>query len=306
MLPVRCPAKINTRLRVVGRRPDGFHDLDLDFVGLALSDTLELERADTLELVLDGAASDLPVEDNLVLRAARRLRAAVGEARMPGARMRLTKRIPVAAGLGGGSSDAAGALLGLDRLWSLGLAGEVLAGIALGIGSDVPYFLEGGRRAGHGRGEILSRLPDGPEQPVLLVVSSQGLSTGMVFEEFARQAHPPASSVVLTSRKTGISFPNGTSDCGQGAPANDLLPAAVVLAPRLGELLQLARDVVPEGRVGLTGSGPTIFVLLEAGADSAEVKDRLAPVLPEGVALLATRTMAFAEHEGTRFSRLAG
>jgi 4-diphosphocytidyl-2-C-methyl-D-erythritol kinase len=220
--------------------------------------------------------------------------------------MQLTKRIPVAAGLGGGSSDAAGALVGLARLWSLDVPRQELAAIALSIGSDVPYFLRGGRQNGLGRGEILTPVEEGPEQPVLLVVSRAGLSTRRVFEEHARQASEGAVPDALTSRKTGINFLSRTQVGGEGAHANDLLRAAVALDPSLGVLMNVVRREVPEGQVGLTGSGPTLFILLEPGTSPADVRERLAAVLPETVALCVTRTMGVAEHDATRFTQLVG
>ena len=296
---VRCPAKINTRLEVGARREDGYHELDLEFVELALSDTLELAPAAELSLEVVGApAAEVPVDDNLVLRAARALRREVGGG---GARMRLTKRIPSAAGLGGGSSDAAGALVGLLRLWEASVEPDLLARVALEIGSDVPFFLEGGRQAGKGRGEVLRPLPDLPEREVVLVVDPQGLGTRAVFEELRRQR--AGAHGALTSRKGGTNFGTGVPEDGW---INDLLPAAVALSPALGKRLEAVRRAVPAGLVGLTGSGPTIVAVLEPGVSSADCRDRLEKVLPAGVRVAVTRTMGVAERRATRFSRHAG
>lgn len=292
-LTVRCPAKINTVLRVLGRRPDGYHELDTEFVSLALHDTLEIVPAARLSLEVAGDDS-VSVEDNLVMRAARALEAHAGRA-LP-ARLRLVKRIPSAAGLGGGSSDAAAALVGLDRLHGLATTSEELAALALGVGSDVPYFLEGGRQRGRGRGEILTPLPDRPDAAVLLLSPGRPLSTRAVFEEHA--AGPPEGppNALLTSRNNGTSFPlESWWSVGSVVVHDDLAAAAVRLMPAVGEILRAARREFPEGIVGMTGSGPTVFVLFED--EPANVNDRARTL---GAALL-TRTVGRAEYQATRF-----
>lgn len=299
-ITVRCPAKINTRLLVLGQRPDGFHDLDLDFTSIELSDRLELEESEGFHLEVVGASPDVvPVEQNLVMRAARLLQQHVGQERLPGARMRLTKRIPAAAGLGGGSSDAAGALQGLDRLGRLSVPPDEMAVLALAIGSDVPFFLRGGRQQGSGRGEVLSPLPEGPAVDLILLHPPRGLSTGRVFAEMRRQR--ASSSGVLTSRKMNLTFAPMPSEVATWGAWNDLLGAAVALDPSLEDLLDKARTLCPEALVGLTGSGPTIFVLLQSGSDVADVRDRLRRSLPNEVDLTTTKTLAATEYEATRF-----
>jgi 4-diphosphocytidyl-2-C-methyl-D-erythritol kinase len=287
-LSVRCFAKINTVLRVLGRRPDGYHDLDLDFFALELHDTLAIEPARGFSLDVTGAS--LPTGDNLVLRAATALQRERPE--VPGARMTLTKRIPVAAGLGGGSSDAAAALLGLDRLYGLGLRSEELARLALGLGSDVPFFLRGGRQRGRGRGERLDPLPDRPLH-VLLLNPGQPLSTRDVFEEHAR-----AASAVLTSRNNGTSFPpEGWWSSRSVVVHDDLVPAAVRLLPAVGELLEAAAGAFPEGTVGMTGSGPTVFVVFDA-----EPADALGRAAGLHAGAWLTRTLSAPECQATRFA----
>ena len=155
MLSESAPAKLNLGLHVLRRRPDGFHDLDTVFLPVGWSDRLTAEPADTLALTTTDPA--LPTDGrNLVVRAARALAAWGGvEA---GARLSLDKRVPYGAGLGGGSSDAAAALRLLARLWDLSVPDDGLADLALGLGSDVPFFLDGRPARATGRGERLAPL----------------------------------------------------------------------------------------------------------------------------------------------------
>jgi 4-diphosphocytidyl-2-C-methyl-D-erythritol kinase len=310
-LVVRCPAKINTVLKVLGRREDGFHELDTEFVTLDLHDRLEIEAAtEGFSFELWGAqASEVPVADNLVMRAARRLQEALGAGALPGARLRLEKRTPAAAGLGGGSSDAAGALLGLCRLFGLSPPLGLLAEIALELGSDVPYFLAGGRCRGRGRGELLEELPDRPDCAVVLLVTHERLSTAAVFKKHAAIAEArnrdPVNSedTALTRRKTGLSFGSvpwwqATEYCLE----NDLRDSALKLSPQLAEVQSRLWDLAPPERVGLTGSGPTLFALLRPG-DAGEGIDRMrSRIENDDAELILTRSLGRRELNETRFS----
>lgn len=166
-LRVKAAAKINWTLEAIGPRPDGFHEIKTVLQTIDLCDTLELEPAP--ELTLDAPSEGLPPSDeNLVIRAARLLQE---RARCRnGARMRLTKAVAVGAGLGGGSSDAAAALRGLNALWKLGLSQEALANLAAELGSDVPFFLCGGTALAEGRGERITSLPDILRTALVIVV----------------------------------------------------------------------------------------------------------------------------------------
>ena len=155
MLTVKACAKINLTLEVLGRREDGYHDVVSIVQAVDLCDTLTLEPADTIVLECDSPSLRSP--DNLVLKAANLLRGTTG-CRM-GALIRLRKEIPVAAGLGGGSSDAAATLKGLNLLWELGLSIDDLMPVAAQLGSDVPFFLHGGTAMAYGRGERIRVLP---------------------------------------------------------------------------------------------------------------------------------------------------
>ena len=171
-LQLTAPAKINWTLEVLGKRPDDYHEIRSVMQTISLADTLTLEPADEVTLSVWGAtrgfrreARTAP-ESNLAYRAAHLLRERTGT--RAGAYMKLSKHIPVAAGLGGGSSDAAAVLRGLRRLWQLDLSDEELATIGAELGSDVPFFIRGGTALISGRGEVLQPLPDVPQQRLVV------------------------------------------------------------------------------------------------------------------------------------------
>jgi 4-diphosphocytidyl-2-C-methyl-D-erythritol kinase len=174
-------AKINLCLRLLGKRPDGYHELQTVVQSIDLHDTLTLETGGRgFRLEVDGDA-DLPAgEENLVCRAARRI---LGDPRSIGVRARLVKRIPTGAGLGGGSSDAAAALLGLDRLLRLGLPEARLLEEAAALGSDVPFFLGGGTALLRGRGTEVEPVPEGAPVPVVILSPGVPLSTAAVYAQ---------------------------------------------------------------------------------------------------------------------------
>ena len=164
-LTLKAHAKVNLTLEVLGRRKDGYHDIASIIQTIDLCDTLTLESADTISLECD--IPELQSPDNLALKAACLLKASTGC--NEGARIILKKGIPVSAGLGGGSSDAAATLIGLNRLWGLGMSLDELAPLAAQLGSDVPFFLHGGTAMVQGRGErIRPMLPADLEWLVIL------------------------------------------------------------------------------------------------------------------------------------------
>ncbi len=168
-------AKINLGLEVGPLRPDGYHELRTVYQSIALADLLEVHAAPRgLSFTCEGEGAP-PGEDNLVARAARALQDAFSCKK--GARIRLVKRIPVQAGLGGGSADAAVTLLALVRLWRLPASPADLIPLAAALGSDVPFFLTGGTALGVGRGEEVYPLPDAPPLDVVVALSPRGTST---------------------------------------------------------------------------------------------------------------------------------
>jgi 4-diphosphocytidyl-2-C-methyl-D-erythritol kinase len=271
-----APAKLNLTLSVVGRRPDGFHDLHSVFVPLGLHDVLTLAPAraasagDTLHVSgLDAG----PLEDNLVLRAIEAARAAVGEGPgrppTPALAARLEKRIPVAAGLGGGSSDAAAAFDGALEAW--GAAADLDADrrlhAAAEVGSDVPFFLTGGPALVEGRGERVTPLTGVHGHPgILLVTPAVAVRTPDVFAVFDGARGAGDGSVRMTSAHLAQELGNGLSAtdllarAGVLASANDLLPAVLLVEPGLvGVRRALTRTLGQP--IGLSGSGPTLWTL---------------------------------------------
>src|SRR5262249_10133985 len=173
-------AKINWALRVLGKRTDGFHEIDTVFQTITLHDTITLTATDTLDIALWCDERSLSNADNLAYRAAESLRTHF--ASQKGARIRLEKRIPSQAGLGGGASDAAVTLLGLAHLWKLEANRDDLLEIAAGLGADVPYFLFGGRARGTGIGSCVHPIPDVDEKFLLVLKPKANVSTALAYQ----------------------------------------------------------------------------------------------------------------------------
>ncbi len=179
-MKIRSFAKINLGIEVLGTRPDGYHDILTLFQSIDLADILDLAEAPGGKIVLAGDDPEVPWDGtNLVHRAAALLKAETGCRN--GARLGVAKSIPAGKGLGGGSSNAAAALLGLNLLWGLGLGKEDLARLGARLGADVPYFLEGGLCLGEGRGDRLTPLPDLPPAFVLLAFPPFSVATAGIY-----------------------------------------------------------------------------------------------------------------------------
>jgi 4-diphosphocytidyl-2-C-methyl-D-erythritol kinase len=192
-------AKFNLHLGILGRRADGYHDVETVLQTLALHDTLTCEAYDgPFSLCCDR--SDVPVDaSNLVWRAASLLAEVTGRGAMADARITIEKRIPMQAGLGGGSADAAAALIALTRLWQLDVEPHTLHAIASRLGADVPFFLDGGTALGTGRGDALRPLPDFPASAVLVVMPPCGVPTADAYRWLdARAAWRSASAAAAT------------------------------------------------------------------------------------------------------------
>ena len=265
MKSVRVPAyaKVNLCLDVLGRRADGYHELRTVFQAISLNDTLELElRPKTgieLQVLGDGSLSGVPHEENLVYRALRDLSAVLG---LPqGVRAVLTKRIPVGRGLGGGSSDAAAALLGLLKLAKRSLETARLLEIAAKLGADVPFFLHGGRALGIGRGDEIYPLPD-VKRRHLLVVSPHEIA---VPTKDAYQWISEGLSRELTNGEGPTKLSQFCALCWSpqgGALSNDF-EAAVF--PRYPRLAAIKRELLQQGaaEASLAGSGSAVFGIFQ-------------------------------------------
>jgi 4-diphosphocytidyl-2-C-methyl-D-erythritol kinase len=315
-----APAKLNLTLAVIGRRDDGFHDLHSVFVPLALHDVLTLApsggaaRGDTLHVTgLDAG----PTDENLVVRAIGAARAAVGEG--PGRpataslAARLEKRIPVAAGLGGGSSDGAAAFDGALEAWGADLDPTTRVRVAAGVGSDVPFFLAGGPALVEGRGERVTPLTGVHGHPgILLVTPGVAVRTHDVFAVFAG-SHRGAGgdgAVRMTSAHLAQELGNGLSAtdlvarAGVLASANDLLAAATLVAPGLVGVRRALTRLLSRP-IGLTGSGPTMWTLYPSLAEAedaatvvrAAVADGTVPTIGDGPPSIIATTIRTG-HEG--------
>jgi 4-diphosphocytidyl-2-C-methyl-D-erythritol kinase len=261
-----APAKVNLYLHLRGRRPDAYHLLDSLVVFPAVGDLLAAEPADTLSLSVSGPFADglSAGGDNLVLRAAAALARHHGIA--AGAALRLSKTLPIASGIGGGSSDAAAALRLLARLWGV----AVPDGLALSLGADVPVCCAAPRPMRmQGIGELLSPASRLPPFWLVLVNPRRAVSTGAVFAGVRDRAPPPAPP----APEGGFARFGALADW-LARQRNDLQASAVVLCPAIGEVLAALSDA-PVAR--MSGSGATCFAMVETEGEALALADRLRP-----------------------------
>ena len=280
-----APAKLNLTLAIVGRRPDGYHALHSVMVPLGLADRLSLAIQSDGDDSLHWTGFDPgPAADNLVLKAvaAARTAVAVSGVTAPPLAIRLEKRIPVAAGLAGGSSDAAAALGGALEAWGAELDPQQRLALAAGIGSDVPFFLGSGAALVEGRGErvtplhgVTSAHGELPHAPgVLLVTPVVPAHTAAVFAAWAGGAMAEPGIARRTSEHFASEFGSGLSvrafleRAGVLASANDLLAAAAAVVPGLVPLRRALTRLLARP-IGLSGSGATLWALYPS-LDDAE------------------------------------
>lgn len=262
-------AKINWVLRVLGRRPDGYHELRTIFQTVTLHDRLTFASRRDNDLHLTCDAPGIPVDEkNLVHRAATVLRRRYGIDR--GASIHLEKRIPAEGGLGGGSSDAAVALLGLSRLWQVETDQRELALIGASLGADVPFFLTGGTALGVGLGTEVSPLPDVTAEHLLIVTPDAKVSTAEAYKALNQPALTKADSdIILSISCAGAQFPGSLHD----ALYNDFERVIFRLEP---EIERAKKALVRAGARGalLAGSGASVFGIFDNG--EAQESARLA------------------------------
>ncbi len=276
-LQVQAFAKINLDLAIVGRRPDGFHEVRTTFQSIELHDSLTL-RPRPGPFAITTTDSGVPCgPDNLVWRAARAIWSAAG---LPGepqdVEVHLEKRIPTQAGLGGGSADAAAALSALPAAWGLDLAAERLVTLARGLGADVPFFLNGGVARGTGRGDEIEPLDDRAERWVVIALPAFGIPTVDAYGWFDETHREPSGPAVALSNPSG---------------ANDL---AAVVARRHPEIARATSLLVASGAepAAMSGSGSAVF-----GEFASEPSARVAfaRVQEAGWRSFVTRTLTRAE-----------
>ncbi len=256
-------AKINWTLEVLGRRPDGYHEVRTVLQTVSLFDRLTFSEAES-GVHLTCEAPGVPLDDsNLIVRAARLILSASGVDR--GIRIHLEKHIPMAAGLGGGSSNAAVTLLTLERLWSTDLGPARLRALAASLGADVPFFLFGGTALGIGRGDEVYQLDDISFGSMLLVNPRVAVATADAYRGLPVELTLPYVADMmpfsLEAARRGLSAPMGVLD----SLRNDLEPSVLAAYPRLGEIRTRMRA---SGAVAtmMSGSGSTFFALFDSDA----------------------------------------
>jgi len=247
---LEAPAKINWFLSVLNKREDGYHNIVSLIQAVGLYDTLLFEESERLEVISD--ISDLPVEKNLVFKAAALMQALAGV--RSGVRITLKKDIPLAAGLGGGSSDAAYTLIGLNRLWGLNLNAADLRDMGAQLGSDIPFFIDGIIAVVEGRGEAITSLGNANEIPLLLVNPGIQISAAWAYK---------ALQLGLTKRAVDIklfcqSLDRNDFDTLRSLQINDLEQPVLKVYPEIGRIKKLLRDQRAV-MSAMSGSGSTVF-----------------------------------------------
>lgn len=276
-------AKINLTLSVLGKRTDGYHDVEMVMQSIELHDIIQI-RSLVEGVSLTVAGADLPAgEENLVMRAVKLLDRELGVKR--GVHIHLAKRIPVAAGLGGGSADAAATLVALNMIWRLGLTLPEMMELGVALGSDVPFCLLGGTAIARGRGELLTPVQSGPQMGLVLVKPPFSVSTAQTYNSFTGRQNnrsPDCNAMV-------VALSQGNLAAVAFNLVNDL---EEVTAARHPEISQIKNRLLAAGASGvlMTGSGPTVFGLAPDLASARLVAARYRRV--RGEQLLVTQTIS--------------
>ena len=253
---IQARAKINWTLDITGRRSDGYHYMDMLMQPLRLSDELTMEPADELSLQIEGADGLSAGEDNLILRAAKALKEAAGIAK--GASIRLQKNIPMGAGLGGGSADAAAALKGLNQLWETHFSLDSLCALGEKLGADIPFCLHDAPRRAQGIGELLSPIACGRLFPLVLVQPCAALSTRDVFSAYHQSSHILAPD----TRRAMEALKAGDLRALRQSAGNVLESASIPMRPQIAE----AKEALYSAGAAfsqMTGSGSVVFGAFE-------------------------------------------
>ena len=262
----KAKAKLNLTLDICGVREDGYHLLRSVMQTIDLHDDIILERRDTgieLELKCEGNEASghdtIPAgDDNLVCRAAKLMLESCGSG---GVKITLVKRIPAAAGMGGGSADAAAVLRGMNRLYDMGLSDTELCDMGVKLGADVPFCIMGGTRLCEGIGEVMTELP--PLEKIALVYAKPAVDvpTGKIYKMYdeagAETTHPDNEGICRLIKRGNV-----TAEELAGYLKNVFEPLAVALHPEIGKIKELLKESGAEGTL-MTGSGPTVFGLFK-------------------------------------------
>ena len=255
-------AKINLGLDVTGKRDDGYHIVRMIMQNVNIYDTLTFEDNDTGEIVLTANSPKIPTdESNLICKVARQLQKEFGITR--GAKIDLVKRIPVAAGMAGGSTDGAAAYVALNELWNLGLDKKKMCELAVSLGADIPYCIMGGTALAEGIGEELTTISDMPDCQLVVVKPDIDVSTGWVYKELDSKEiedHPDIDGI-----RKAIEKGNLKEMCS--LMGNVLEPVTASKYDVIGKLESLLTE---NGAVRaiMTGSGPTVFGIFDDGGNA--------------------------------------
>jgi len=254
---MKAPAKINLTVDVLFKRNDGYHEVEMVMTTIDLADRLELTPRNDGKIVIESSASFVPNDErNLAYQAAKLIRDHFGI--VEGVTITIDKRIPVAAGLAGGSSDAAATLKGLNQLWQLGLTTEQLAQLGAQIGSDVAFCVYGGTALARGRGEIITPLPAPPPFWVILAKPPLGVSTAHVYQHLDLNRvtqRPPTDQMIQALKERNFSLLSKSM-------VNVLESVTLVHYPLVRWYKQKMADFGADG-VLMSGSGPTVFGLVQ-------------------------------------------
>ena len=314
---IKAFGKVNLALNVGDTRPDGFHEVAMILQSVDLYDEIELTKADTekVKILVDPAiqksmgGETLPVDEgNLAVKAMRLMQERF---HLPKVQLRLVKHIPIAAGMAGGSTDAAGVLKGMNELFSLGLSTKDLCTLAAELGSDVPFCVQGGCCLAEGRGEILTPIQGLKEVPLVLIKPDFGISTPWSYRSFSPENNPQADITALVEalaaaageeaiRKEAVVGHEDAAAKEEKAKENliraislmqnQLAKAALEAHPVIETLL---KDLLEEGALGaiMTGSGPTVFGIFDSMEQAKTAARSLQTKLPISYCTLTAKTV---------------
>lgn len=270
MFTLSAPAKINWFLNILRKRQDGYHDILSLMQCVTLYDSLSFEQSEETDVVTDAP---IPLAQNLVYKAAMLMKETARGS--TGARITLKKETPLQAGLGGGSSDAAFTIMGLNRLWSLGLSQGGMMKLGETLGSDVPFFFNGSFALTEGRGEVVSPLRINKSYTILLVKPPINVSTEWAYSQV------DSSREGLTKNANNIklfcqALENGDFGLLSSIQGNDLEPLVVRKYPVIDEIKQ---ELLNSGAVfsSMSGSGPTVFGVFETDEKAVVAREHMAP-----------------------------
>lgn len=266
---IKAMAKVNLGLDVLRRRENGYHDVKMVMQTVNLHDTLTITKREDTQIVITTNAGELPLsEDNLIYKAARLLFEEAGNE--CGVSVHLDKQIPIAAGMAGGSTDAAATLVGLNELFKFGFNKGELARVGVKIGADVPYCIYGGTYLSEGIGEVLTKLPDAPDCFVVIAKPEIGVSTKYVYENLhveTIEKHPDIDGMVDAIKV-------GSLDGVTAKMENILENVTVKRYPEIARMKACLEENGAEKAL-MSGSGPTVFGIFKEEEKAKNALDRL-------------------------------